>query len=119
LVIGPDGKPLPSSLPNATNLLGVYSTNPGFVGGAGDDEDTEGKIPVAITGIVPLKASAENGAILPGDLLTSSSIPGHAMKASPVTIDGVTFYIPGTILGKALEPLEEGTGVILVLVTLQ
>jgi len=119
LVIGPDGKPLPSSAPNVTNLLGVYSTDPGFVGGAGDDGDTRGKIPVAITGIVPLKVSAENGAILPGDLLTSSSSPGHAMKASPVTIEGITFYVPGTILGKALEPLEEGTGVILVLVTLQ
>jgi len=119
LVIGPDGKPLPSSVPNVTNLLGVYSTDPGFVGGIGDDGDTRGKIPVAITGIVPVKASAENGAILPGDLLTSSSISGHAMKASPVTINGITFYLPGTILGKALEPLEEGTGVILVLVTLQ
>jgi len=119
LIIGPNGKPLPSSAPNATDLLGVYSTNPGFVGGVGDDGDTAGKIPVAITGIVPVKASAENGAILPGDLLTSSSIPGHAMKASPVTIDGTALYLPGTILGKALEPLEEGRGVILVLVTLQ
>ena len=35
------------------------------------------------------------------------------------SLDGTTFYLPGTILGKALEPLEEGTGVILVLVTLQ
>jgi len=119
LVIGPDGKPLPSSVPNATDLFGVYSTDPGFVGGVGDDGDTRGKIPVAITGIVPVKASAENGGIVPGDLLTSSSIPGHAMKASPVTIDGITFYLPGTILGKALEPLEEAIGVILVLVTLQ
>jgi hypothetical protein len=119
LVIGPDGKPLPSSAPNATNLLGVYSTDPAFVGGVGEDGDTRGKIPVAIMGIVPLKVSAENGAILPGDLLTSSSIPGHAMKASPVVVNGITFHIPGTILGKALEPLEEGTGVILVLVTLQ
>jgi len=54
-----------------------------------------------------------------GDLLTTSSTPGYAMRASPVTIEGITFYLPGTILGKALEPLEEGTGVILVLVTLQ
>jgi hypothetical protein len=119
LVIGADGKPLPSSVPNAANLLGVYSSDPGFVGGVGDDGDTRGKIPVAIAGIVPLKASVENGAILPGDLLTSSSVASHAMKASPVTINGITLYRPGTILGKSLEPLEEGRGVILVLVTLQ
>jgi len=119
LVIGPDGKPLPSSVPNATNLLVVYSNDPGFVGGVGDAGDIMGKIPVAITGTVPVKASTENGAILPGDLLTSSSIRGHAMKARPVTINGVTFYLPGTILGKALEPLEEGRGAILALVALQ
>ena len=64
-------------------------------------------------------ARREDGTISPGDLLTTSSTPGHAMKAEPVTIEGVEIYAPGTILGKALEPLEEGTGVILVLVTLQ
>ena len=100
-------------------MLGVYSTDPAFVGGAGDNFDIEGKIPVGITGIAPVKASAENGPIVPGDLLTSSSLPGHAMKAGAVTIDEVTFHRPGTILGKALEPLDEGTGVISVLVALQ
>lgn len=119
LVLSQSGSARLSSSPNATNIIGVYSTKPAFLGGAGESEEEDDRIPVAITGIVPLKASTENGAIVPGDLLTSSSIPGHAMKASPVTIDGVTFYLPGTILGKALEPLEEGTGVISVLVTLQ
>jgi hypothetical protein len=119
LMIGPDGKPQPCFRPNATNLLGVHSTDPAYVGGSGDNFDIEGKIPVGITGIAPVKVSAENGPIEPGDLLTSSSLQGHAMKASAVTIEDVSFYRPGTILGKALEPLDEGTGVISALIALQ
>jgi len=78
----------------------------------GETEDWEDDRPLlALVGTVPVKASAINGPIRVGDLLTTSSIPGYAMRASEP--------LPGTILGKALEPLEEGTGVILVLVTLQ
>jgi hypothetical protein len=54
-----------------------------------------------------------------GDLLTTSSIPGFAMRAEPVNIDGIEIYRPGTILGKAMGTLESGTGIIEVLVTLQ
>ena len=46
--------------------------------------------------------------IRPGDLLTSSYTAGHAMRAGEI--------IPGTIIGKALEPLQSGTGLIKVLV---
>lgn len=42
-----------------------------------------------------------------GDLLVSSPTPGHAMRALEV--------VPGSIVGKALEPLDFGTGVIRVL----
>ena len=76
-------------------------------------------IPVAIVGIVPTKVSAENGPIQPGDLLTTATVPGHAMKASPVLVSGVALYPTGTILGKALGSLETGTGLIRVLVTLK
>jgi hypothetical protein len=58
-----------------------------------------------------LKVDASYGAIQPGDLLVSSPNAGYAMKA---TDPG-----PGTVLGKALGALPEGTGVIPVLVTLQ
>ncbi len=119
LVVGRDGRLSRSTVSNSTDVAGVYSTQPGFLGSSGDESDLTGMVPLGIAGVVPVKASAENGPIQPGDLLTSSSIPGHAMKASSVMADGITFYLPGTILGKALEPLEEGTGVILVLVTLQ
>ncbi len=81
-------------------VAGICSTAPG------SDE-----IPLAVVGIVPCKVSAENGAIAVGDLLVTSGTPGYAMReASPAV---------GTVLGKALEPLEVGTGVIRVLVTLQ
>lgn len=118
LIIGQDGLLTKSAIPYQDSLVGVYSTRPSYLGN-GSYFGEAGYVPLAITGIVPVKVTAENGAIQPGDLLTTSATPGHAMLASPVTINGVSFYLPGTILGKALEPLEEGTGMILVLVTLQ
>ncbi|UCC64972.1 MAG: hypothetical protein JSV36_08020, partial [Anaerolineae bacterium] len=101
-----------SSEPFATAVIGVYSTRPAVRAGAPDTDDPLAGIPVAITGIAPCKASAENGPIQRGDLLVTSSTPGHAMRAgdSPA---------PGTVLGKAMQPLESGTGIIEVLVTLQ
>ena len=111
LVIGPDGKLTRSTTPYATNVAGVYSTNPGFVGGSDEDGTNPGKVPLAVVGIAPVKVSAENGPIAPGDLLTTSSTPGHAMKATEPKL--------GTILGKALGKLQSGTGVIDVLVILQ
>ena len=62
--------------------------------------------------LVPVKVSAENGAIQPGDLLVTSSIPGYAMQAGENPPQG-------TVIGKALEPLEDGTGFITMVVTLQ
>jgi hypothetical protein len=69
--------------------------------------------------VVRVKVDASYGAITAGDLLTSSSTTGHAMKAQPVDVGGVEIYRLGTIIGKALEPLESGTGMIEVFVTLQ
>jgi len=101
-----------SSTPYSRAVIGVYSTAPGFVGGHPvSDNDQSKNIPVAILGIVPCKVSAENGPIRRGDLLVTSSTPGHAMRADNPP--------PGTILGKALGELKSGTGVIEVLVILQ
>ena len=98
--------------PYSTTVIGVYSTNPGFIGTTHPvEEKGDNEIPVAITGIVPCKVSTENGPIQRGDLLTTSSIPGFAMKATDPKI--------GTILGKAMESLESGKGKIEVLVMLQ
>ncbi len=68
---------------------------------------------VALTGRVYVKASACNGAIQAGDLLTSSDLPGIAMK---VTDHQKAF---GAVIGKAMTELEAGEGLVLVLVNLQ
>jgi hypothetical protein len=112
LVIGPDGQLTRSSEAYQSTVVGIYSTNPGFVGGSGDDADPAGKIPLAVIGVVLVKASAENGPIQPGDLLVASSTLGHAMKAG-------SNPSVGTVIGKALGSLESGTGVIQILVMLQ
>jgi hypothetical protein len=41
------------------------------------------------------------------------------MRSEPKIIDGVRVHMPGTLIGKALEPLNEGQAEILVLLTLQ
>jgi hypothetical protein len=57
------------------------------------------------------KVDATEAPIEVGDLLTSSKNPGHAKKATDPKL--------GTIIGKALEPLEKGTGYIAVFVNIQ
>ena len=61
-------------------------------------------------GRVPTKATAENGRIRRGDLLTISSKTGYAMRCVEAR------KCEGAIIGKALEGLDKGEGKILVLV---
>ena len=68
---------------------------------------------VALSGRVFVKADTSAGPIEPGDLLTTSSIAGRAMKAADHS------QAQGAILGKAMTPLQDGDGMVLVLVTLQ
>jgi hypothetical protein len=72
-----------------------------------------GKHPVALSGRVYCWADASNGPIKPGDLLTTSDTPGHAMRVT----DREKAH--GAIIGKAMTGLKEGKGLVLVLVTLQ
>ena len=119
LAIGPDGQLVRTTTPYQDSLAGVYSTKPGLVGGAVDAESTEGKVPLAVVGIVPVKVTDEGGPIAAGDSLTSSSTPGHAMKAAKVRVGGIAFFPSGVVIGKAFEPLQSSTGVIRALVVLQ
>ena len=41
------------------------------------------------------------------------------MKSQPVEVAGIEIHRPGTLIGKALEPLAGGQGEILVLLSLQ
>jgi hypothetical protein len=111
LVVDHDSELARSTAPLQTSVVGVYSTQPG-VGGAAHEDDRRGKVPLAIVGIVPVKVSAENGPIRPGDLLVSAATAGHAMRAPrPAPA--------GTVIGKSLQSLSEATGMVRVLVTLQ
>ena len=98
-----------------TAVAGVVSAAPGVILGAGG----EGKLKVATTGRVKVKVDATRAPIKVGDLLVTSDMEGVAMKSVPVDLGGTPIHRPGTIIGKALEPLEKGTGEILVLLSLQ
>jgi hypothetical protein len=115
------GKVEKACRPNDPRLVGVYSTRPGMLGADknGETRVDADDLPVAVVGIVPTKVSTENGPIRVGDPLTTSATPGYAMKASAERVGRVEIYQTGTILGKALEPLGYGKGVIKVLVTLR
>ena len=74
---------------------------------------------VVVQGPAQVKASAISGALQPGDLLSSAGPAGVAAKANEVSLNGVETAIPGTILGKALEPITDGQALIYIFVTLQ
>nr|QNT35464.1 hypothetical protein EKMJPAOO_00014 [uncultured Methanosarcinales archaeon] len=112
MVIDPAGGSKLRSSTNAydTTVAGIVSTEPGVSLGT-KEGGNDGERLIAVAGRVPCKVDASYAPIMPGDLLTTSDTSGHAMKATNPVI--------GTILGKALEPLDAGTGAIEVLVTLQ
>jgi hypothetical protein len=88
----------------------------GVVSGAGDFRTAlrlgarrgEARVPVALVGRVHAQAVASNGPIAIGDLLVTSDVDGHAMRAPDEPR-------PGTVLGKALGGLVDGAGLIPVL----
>jgi len=94
----------------------------GVVAGANDYEPgmtlgvvagRENQIPVTLTGTTYCWASNVNGAIRIGDLLTTSSIPGHAMKVMDYAA------AQGAIIGKAMEAMEGDRGLVKIIVSLQ
>jgi hypothetical protein len=97
--------------PYNQTVLGVISTNPGFVTNASEpDADDETQRPLALSGRVPVKVTGENGPIEPGDYLTTSSTAGYAMKATE----------SGAVIGRAMEGFNgsdvEDTGKVLMFI---
>ena len=130
--------PAENTLPSAGMVVSVNSKSPGnlevcnkaydhrvagIISGAGNigpgmtmsrsGSIADGEYPIALTGRVYCLADASNYSIEPGDLLTTSNTPGHAMKVIDFT------RAQGAILGKAMSSLESGKGLVLVLVSLQ
>lgn len=106
---------IPSNTAYDTSAAGVISMKPGISLG----EASPSKVQVATSGRVRVKADATKRPIRIGDLLVTSDKPGMAMKSEPIDLNGIKIHRPGTLIGKALEPLDKGEGEILVLLSMQ
>lgn len=93
-------------------ISGAGGLQPGLTMHQGGFHDKQA-LPVALTGRVYVWANTDNGPIEPGDLLTTSNVPGHAMKVIDYE------RAQGATLGKAMSSLDKDTGLVLVLVALQ
>lgn len=108
VIVNPDGKLVLCRNGQDKRVCGIISTCPTILMG----QEEEGKRPLAISGVVPCKVEAIKEEIRPGDILVTSSVPGHARKSDR--------FVPGTVLGKALEPMRKGEkGIITVLLGLE
>lgn len=94
-----------SSAPNETTVAGCAAT---------PEEGVDlpyGHAPVGVSGVVLCRVDAAYGPVQIGDLLTTSPTPAHAMRAGE--------NAAGAILGKAMEPLDSGSGLVRVLISLR
>ena len=110
------GQLVVSAQPYDRTVAGVISGAGGVKPGMVMSQEAsiaDGKHPVALTGRVYVRSDASEAAIQPGDLLTTCDTPGHAMKVNDHA------KAQGAIIGKAMTSLDEGQGLVLVLVTLQ
>ena len=116
LVIGEDGRLQRSAHEYDRRVAGVVASagdfRPGIVLDSQPQSQSE-RAAVSLLGKVYCFADASYGAITPGDLLTTSNTPGHAMRAADAA------RCLGSIMGKALGALGEGTGLIPMLVTMK
>jgi hypothetical protein len=130
-----------SSMPYQPGVVGVISTKPHMTMGmelvvdetTGEPlKDAKPSTRLALTGRVPVNVTGENGDIVPGDFLTSSSTPGTAMKWSLLDVNTAKDFDDlkrilsenekrrNSIIGKALEGFSgTGKGKIVVLISLQ
>jgi hypothetical protein len=113
--INSEGKLQPTDQAYDKRVAGVISGAGNFKPGIVLDkqESSNHRMPIALLGKVYCKVDASYGAIEVGDLLTTSPTLGHAMKVDD------PFKALGTIIGKALHPLDEGQGLIPILIALQ
>ena len=112
-----EGRLVPSRQAYDRAVAGVISggggLSPGMVLGV-EKTETESTRPVALSGRVRvLCETSTGGTIRPGDLLTTSGEPGYCMKVTDHA------KAQGAILGKAMGSLDDGTGLVLALVSLQ
>ena len=115
MVLGEDGRLRPCSGAYDRAVVGVVagagSYRPGIVL---DRRPADGRrLPISVMGKAMCRADAGHGPIRAGDLLTSSSSVGCAMRAA----DPQQAF--GAVIGKALTPLDDGSGLVEMLIGLQ
>lgn len=115
MVIGDEGLLEATTTAYDTRVAGIVSGAGTFKPGLLLDqrETAYERAPIALMGKVFCRVDATSAPIRVGDLLTTSTTEGHAMRL----VDSARGL--GAVVGKALAPLTEGTGLIPVLVTLQ
>ncbi len=91
-------------------ISGAGGVNPGMIMKQEGHATSEGEHPIAMAGKVYVWCDASSAAITPGDRLTTSTTPGHAMKVTN-NEQGI-----GAVIGKAMTQLNEGKGLVLMLV---
>jgi len=115
MVINSEGSLEPGTTGYDRRVAGVISgagdLRPGIT--LGRQNGLHGRLPLALSGKVFCKVDAEYSPVRVGDLLTTSPTTGHAMKA----VDRKRSF--GAVIGKALNSLTEGSGLIPILVSLQ
>jgi hypothetical protein len=115
MVLGTDSRLEPCTRAYDKRVVGIISGAKSYRPGIVLDKQPErpGRLPIALMGKVFCKVDADHGALEVGDLLTTSPTAGHAMRAHA----GVPAF--GTIIGKAMQALDHGCGLVAVLVALQ
>ena len=93
-------------------IAGAGNYRPGIIMDRRDKPD-EPRKPISIMGKVSCRVDARLGAIRVGDMLTTSPTPGLAMKAT----DPMKAF--GCVIGKSLSSLDEGTGMVDMLITMR
>jgi hypothetical protein len=115
MVLNADGRIEPSCGAYDTKVVGVISGAGNYRPGIVLDHHGEhpSRAPISVLGKVSCKVDASFGRVQPGDLLTSSPTPGHAMKVAELR------QAHGSLIGKALTPLDEGRGLVDMLIALR
>jgi hypothetical protein len=115
MVLNEEGLLEPSQQPYDKKVAGVISGagkyKPGII--LGKQQSDNKRKPISLVGKVYCKVDAKSSAIQIGDLLTTSSTAGHAMKAED------PYKAFGAVIGKAMGHIKQEKGMIPVLVALQ
>jgi hypothetical protein len=115
MVLDESGRLRPNEVAYDKRVVGVISGAGPFRPGItlGRLSSDAKRMPIALLGKVYCKVDGDYASVEVGDLLTTSATRGHAMKATQ--LDGAV----GSVIGKALQSLASGRGLIPILVVLQ